>query len=229
MARRSPPLWAWLAIGLLVAAITEAIVHESCRRPAPLPLKPISAVGSVAPAPPAGRVGPEGVPVPDAKPLAPAGWLNPGQRRDEVGCQPIEQLAYHIHAHLTVFVNGVARLIPYGIGIAPPWIVDETPDGPFVTGGRCFAWLHTHASDGIVHIESPTAKTYTLGDFFDIWGEPLGPNRLGPGHGRVTAFFDDHYYAGNPRQIPLLEHAQIQLELGRRLVAPESITFPDGL
>jgi hypothetical protein len=36
-------------------------------------------------------------------------------------------------------------------------------------------------------------------------------------------------FTGNPRQIPLLAHAQIQLEVGRPLVAPEKITFPGGL
>ena len=29
-------------------------------------------------------------------------------------------------------------------------------------------WLHTHAADGIVHIESPVDRTYTLGNFFDV-------------------------------------------------------------
>jgi hypothetical protein len=45
----------------------------------------------------------------------------------------------------------------------------------------------------------------------------------------VTAFFDDRRYLGNPRKIPLLAHAQIQLDVGRPLVAPESIEFPSGL
>jgi hypothetical protein len=36
-------------------------------------------------------------------------------------------------------------------------------------------------------------------------------------------------YLGNPRDIPLLAHAQIQLDVGRPLVAPESIEFPSGL
>jgi hypothetical protein len=31
-----------------------------------------------------------------------------------------------------------------------------------VAGGSCFMWLHTHAADGIVHIESPVTRTFTL-------------------------------------------------------------------
>jgi len=40
-------------------------------------------------------------------------------------------------------------------------------------------WLHTHAADGIIHTESPVERTYTLGDFFDIWGQPLGRHQVG--------------------------------------------------
>ncbi len=194
-----------------------------------MPLEPVSAVGKLEPAPPAGPVGPEGVPIPRAAPLAPAGYLTLGQNLDGINCGPVEMLSYHIHAHLTVFADGVARLIPYGIGIAPPRSGTNTPDGYFVTSGSCFTWLHTHASDGIIHIESPSPKTYTLGDFFDIWHQPLGPDQVGPEHGHVTAFFNGHVYNGNPRQIPLLKHAQIQLDIGKPLIAPETITFPNGL
>ncbi len=224
------PLWVWLAAGgAVVAVIAVVVVLLSTGSSKPLPLKPISTLGKLTPAPPSGSAGPEGVPIPRAKALAPAGWLTPGQTVDGINCDPIEQLSYHIHAHLTVFVNGTARSIPYGIGIAPPRTLTNTPQGPFVTGGSCFAWLHTHASDGIIHIESPSAKTYTLGDFFDIWHQPLSSDRVGPARGHVTAFFNDHVWVGNPRDIPLQRHAQIQLNVGKPLVAPEQITFPNGL
>ena len=36
-------------------------------------------------------------------------------------------------------------------------------------------------------------------------------------------------FQGDPRNIPLTAHAQIQLEVGTPLIAPESITFPSGL
>jgi hypothetical protein len=36
-------------------------------------------------------------------------------------------------------------------------------------------------------------------------------------------------FRGNPRDIPLTRHAQIQLEIGRPLVAPVAISFPAGL
>ena len=78
-------------------------------------------------------------------------------------------------------------------------------------------------------IRSPVHRTYTLGDFFDIWGQPLGPDQVGPARGPVTAIYNHQVYRGNPRNIPLQKHAQIQLEVGKPLVSPASITFPTGL
>ncbi|HEU4655301.1 MAG TPA: hypothetical protein VFS47_15035, partial [Steroidobacteraceae bacterium] len=33
--------------------------------------------------------------------------------------------------------------------------------------------LHTHDNSGILHVEAPEPATFTLGQFFDIWGQPL--------------------------------------------------------
>jgi hypothetical protein len=60
-------------------------------------------------------------------------------------------------------------------------------------------------------------------------GQPLGPDRAGPARGHVTAIYNGHAYQGNPRDVPLTAHAQIQLEVGRPLIAPASITWPPGL
>jgi hypothetical protein len=191
--------------------------------------QPVSVLGSLTAAPAPGRTGPEGVPIPAAAALAPAGWLKLGESRDGITCEPIERLAYHIHVHLTIFVSGAARAIPYGIGIAPPRTGTKTSVGYFVSSGACFAWLHTHAADGMIHVESPKQTTYTLGDFFDIWHQPLGPSVVGSAKGHVTAFYNGRYYKGNPRDLPLNKHAQIQLDVGTPLIAPETISFPNGL
>jgi hypothetical protein len=176
-----------------------------------------------------GSLGSEGVPVPAGPALAAAGdTASPGHAVDGISCLGGEQVAFHIHAHLTLFVDGRARQVPYAIGIRDPAVVN-TSAGPFVGNGSCFAFLHTHAADGIIHIESPVTRTYTLGDFFDIWGQPLGPDRLGPVRGRVLAFDNGRPYTGDPRALPLAAHAQIQLEVGGPRVAPESISFPSGL
>ena len=45
----------------------------------------------------------------------------------------------------------------------------------------------------------------------------------------IVTIYDGKRYEANPRDIPLHAHAQIQLDAGTPLVAPEHITFPNGL
>ena len=193
-----------------------------------LKLGSLASLGALAPPGPPGPAGPEGVPIPTGPALAATTSAATGQSVDGISCDTSEQTLFHIHAHLTILVDGAARQLPAGIGI-PGAQAQGTPEGPFVSSGTCFYWLHTHAADGIIHIESPVQRTYTLGDFFDEWGEPLGPDQVGPDTGKVTAFYDGKHYEANPRDIPLHAHAQIQLDVGTPLVAPEHITFPSGL
>jgi hypothetical protein len=188
--------------------------------------KPLSSLGHLQPAPYAGKLGPELTPIPNAPPLAqPASAATPAKSIDGIKCEGMERMVFHIHVHLVVVVNGKFRVIPYGIGIGPPLRGENTKAGAFVTQGSCFSWIHTHAADGIIHLEGPAQRTYTLGEFFDIWGQPLSGNQVGPTRGKVTAIVNGRVYTGNPRQIPLLRHSQIQLEVGTPLVAPEQIKF----
>ena len=168
------------------------------------------------------------MPIPKARRLAPAG-LPPVGGVDGIQCQAQEQVLFHIHAHLTLFVDGAQRQVPLGIGIGPPRELSPTPQGPFVTSGSCFMWLHTHATDGIIHIESPVQRTYTLGQFFDVWQQPLSATRVGPARGVVHALYNGRVYDGNPRTIPLTAHAQIQLEVGKPLLSQQTISSWNGL
>jgi len=205
------------AVGVAALVVTLALAlprHE--RRPKALSLAPPSRLGPFLPAPPAGAAGPEQVPIPAAPALAPPRALRPGERIDGIGCQTSEQVAFHVHARLRIVVRGRSRQVPAGIGIAAPYQVEATPSGAFVAGGTCLMWLHTHAADGIVHIESPIDRTYTLGDFFDVWGQPLMRGRVGPAHGRVTALLDDRVFTGDPRTIPLLAQARSSSRWGVR-------------
>jgi hypothetical protein len=185
--------------------------------------------GTLKAAPAPGPLGPEDVAIPRARALAPPGRPAVGSRVDGIPCGSIEQLAFHVHAHLTIFVSGKPRQVPAGIGIGPPRNIQPTTRGGFVVGGACFSWLHTHAADGVIHIESPVQRKFTVGNLFDVWRQPLGPRRLGSVTGTVTAFLDGRRYRGNPRAIPLTAQAQIQLEIGRPVVAPVIVRFPQGL
>lgn len=217
---------AGLAVGITLG-VSGGGTNAAASAPAPK-LAPLAALGKLSPAPSAGALGSEGVPVPNAGPLASTATAVTGQPTDGISCQTSEQTLFHIHAHLTIFVNGSPRQVPAAIGI-PGAQAEQTSAGPFIGSGTCFYWLHTHAPDGIIHIESPVQRTYTLGDFFDEWGQPLGPGQVGPAKEKVTAIYDGQVYQGNPRNIPLTAHAQIQLEVGTPLIAPISITWPSGL
>jgi hypothetical protein len=161
--------------------------------------------------------------------LAPAGVTDIAAAVDGISCNSTEQLVFHIHAHLAVYVNGAAKLLPPGVGIGPPLQFQQTNAGPFVVSGSCFSWLHTHDSSGVIHIESPVQRIYTLGDFFDIWGQPLSATQVGPAQGAVTAMVNGAPFAGSPRDIPLDAHNVIQLDVGSTLPAFQPFTFPAGL
>jgi hypothetical protein len=216
-----------LVAGALVIAAVLALSAGAKPSPRPrsgpstpeLKTTTIASLGTLRPPPAQTSLGPEGIPLANAPVLASTKNMASGSAVDGVGCLGQEQTLFHIHAHLTVFVHGMSRSIPYGIGITNPQI-QNTPYGPFVGSGTCFYFLHTHASDGIIHIESPVKRTYTLGNFFDIWGQKLGRRHVGPAIGPVTAFYNGRLYVGDPRNIPLNAHAQIQLDIGRPLIAP---------
>ena len=144
---------------------------------------PLSSLGALTAAPDPGPLGPETVPIPAAAALAGTSAATAGQAIDGISCQTSEQTIFHIHTHLTLFVNGQPRQVPAGIGI-PDAVAQPTQAGPFVGSGACFYWLHTHAADGIIHIESPVKRTYTLGEFFDEWGSRSGRPRSARPAGR---------------------------------------------
>jgi hypothetical protein len=152
------------------------------------------------------------VPLEQGAAIGPASTTGTG-KVNGISCGPTEQLAYHIHAHLAVFDNGAQRALPGGIGI-PGSIVQQTSQGPVAAGGQCIYWLHTHTSDGVIHIESPTQRIYTLGDFFDEWRQPLSANQVAGVHGKVTAYVNGKPWNHSLRGIPLIPHADIQFNIG---------------
>jgi len=68
---------------------------------------------------------------------------------------------YHVHAHVSIILDGVALAMPSNIGIH-----SQEPT-------RCFYLMHTHDKSGKIHIESDAPGTFTLGQLFAIWGQPL--------------------------------------------------------
>jgi hypothetical protein len=148
-----------------------------------------------------------------------------GQKIDGIEGSSREMLQVHVHAHLSLFLKGEQIAIPYGIGIVRPFQVNNG----FVGVGSGIYWLHTHDATGIIHVESPDTRTYTLGQFFDIWGQTLNTREVAGLKGAVRAYVDGKRYSGDPRNIVLSAHTQITLEVGAPFVPPPVYIFPAGL
>jgi hypothetical protein len=171
-----------------------------------------------------GPPGPEGVVLEQGQQLAPASTSANGQTVDGIQCNASEQVAYHIHTHLTVYVNGVLRPIPAGIGIVTP-VAQQSANGQFDSATQCYYWLHVHAQDGVIHVESPTSAQYTLGQFFAIWKQPLTTDQIGPATGSLTVFVNGARYTGDPAGIPLQSHEDIQIDVGTPTVAAQRVDW----
>jgi hypothetical protein len=137
-----------------------------------------------------------------------------GATVDGVQCDPAEGVAFHIHAHLTILDHGKPLGIPEDVGRP--------------LAGQCFYWLHTHTPDGIIHIESPLARAFTLGQFFDIWGQPLGAHDVAGAKTlageRVDVYVDGRRYSGDPRTIELAQHLDVAILVGPPYAKPPPFT-----
>jgi|ERR1039457_1002438 hypothetical protein len=175
------------------------------------------------------HLGPEGVLVYNVPDLASASSTMSGGTVDGISCRTLakEKVKYHVHVHVALYVNGQMRRLPAGIGITKPQLVEHEKRGAFIDVGLydCLYWLHTHVADGIIHVEAPAKRTFTLGQFFDIWGQPLGPHQVGPAKGKVVVFENGKRLIGNPRSTPLLAHGVIQIDVGSQVVPFHPLMF----
>ena len=220
--QRSSPV-ALILVGalLFVAGAAAALVWSSSQQRS----QPQAAAST-----PAARATATVVPVgaPNTRPASGGGAVGaPPPDINGVSCDALESTVVHLHVHLAIFVNGDEQQIPFGIGIGQPWQVSDSDEGPFVDDGSCFYWIHTHTEDGIIHIESPVRRRFTLGDFFAIWQMPLSETQVGPAQGTVIAYVNGQRSSISPADIPLLSHERIQLNVGTD-VPPYPFDFPPG-
>ncbi len=137
---------------------------------------------------------------------------------DGIKCDRVEHFNYHYHAHLDIFVDGFSYLIPAGIGIKPP---------------DCIYWLHNHDTSGIIHIESPENKTFTLGQFFDIWGKKFNNSLLfdfkidNSTDRTLSVYVNGSAINGTSyRDLPLVNHEDIAVVYGTPPPEIPSYEFP---
>jgi hypothetical protein len=130
---------------------------------------------------------------------------------DGIECLGAEQLAFHIHTKFNITINNGSYPIPAGIGIIP---------------AKCIYWLHTHDNSGIIHIESPIKKGFTLGQFLQIWNnfnstdtlvQDITNNSI---NGTWTVYINGTQMNNNNnldyRNIELKDGEQISLVISRR-------------
>ncbi len=142
-------------------------------------------------------------------------------RLREIGLPALtaEGQVVHTHQHLDLFVDGEAVPVAPDIGIAA--------DSSFISP------LHTHQPepgkppDGIMHVESPTETSYTVGQFFAIWGVRLDENCIGATCAadgtQLRMWVNGEPFAADPTRLILLEHQQIVIAYGTEEQMPKDV------
>ena len=132
----------------------------------------------------------------------------------------IEGQVVHIHQHLDLWVNGKKVKVPAGVGIQP---------------GSYLTTLHTHDDTGIIHVESPVNRRFSLGEFFGVWGVRLDKSCISDlcdntsGNG-VKMWVNGKRYVGNPANLELKSHQEIALVFGKPPAKiPQKYAFEAGL
>jgi hypothetical protein len=111
-----------------------------------------------------------------SKPPWPPEYQHLAERLRLIGIPPGGKETFHIHAMLHIYVNGLLVPLPANIGLDPAQGLESS--------------MHTHDSSGIIHMEAPHPFSYTLGDFFEVWGVKLGPAQVGG----LTGLGGDHLH-----------------------------------
>jgi hypothetical protein len=152
--------------------------------------------------------------VDDPPVLATAAVLD-GTPIDGLSAGPMVSGGYHVHTHVTLYVDGTEHWIPAGVGVTRPVLLDPTRTDPVIKEAHGFYSLHTHDESGVIHAESATPRDFTLGQFFDLWGQPLSRREVGPATGDVTVWVDGKPYDGDPRAVAIKDHTMVQLNVGQ--------------
>jgi hypothetical protein len=127
----------------------------------------------------------------------------------------------HIHAHLDVLEDGRPVAVPANIGI-------DRRRGTISP-------LHTHDETGVIHIESPVKRHFSLGELFTEWQVSLSPDNIGAlraGDGRILrVFVNGKQQSGNPAAIMFNAHDEIAVVYGAPRSdedIPAKYKFPEG-
>ena len=145
-----------------------------------------------------------------------------------IPCDLLQHTQVHYHAELQILDGGKPVAIPTDVGRT----------------STCYYWLHMHAGEpGIIHVESPLDRPFTLGEFFGVWSMWAGEKELlDATHVSTISLRSDQkllvyvdsgdgpqVYTGDPGAIVLKGHEVITLEITPPAVnPPPAFDWPPG-
>lgn len=185
--------WLWLAAGVVVAAPIVVIVIFNMVKSSG-PGTPETGSASLQSPPATLAVGAETMPP----------WPAPADASAAVAAAGLPMLGSelaveHIHAHLDVLVDGEPVAVPAGLGI-------DTTRG-------AMGPLHTPDGSGVIHVESPVKRKFSLGEVFSEWQVSLSADNIGALRAvdgkAVRVFVNGAQQAGNPAAIMLGDRDEI--------------------
>jgi hypothetical protein len=151
-------------------------------------------------------------------------WPNPETDGSAIGsftCNVNPPQTFQLHTHLSILVNNEPQTIPQYLGAA-------------LSGNtHCFYTIHTHDSSGKVHVTPTAAGTFTLGQLFQIWGQPLTSTNVAGYTGLpVEIFVTDNGTVTKVEEadwanIELKAHREITIGLGTTVAEIPNFTWSD--
>lgn len=144
-----------------------------------------------------------------------------GPSIDGIGCGAgMQSPVIHVHQHIAIYDGDKLEQVPAFVG--------------FNINDNCLYWLHTHEeSPDIIHLEAPHKMTPGLGQFFDVWHQPLSRSQVWKFHvkpgEKMLVYVNGKVWTGDPRKIPLIRHQVIQIDVGPPYKPFQPYTFAGGL
>ena len=214
MAGRRAGMW-WVAIGVVAAVVVIVVVTNKPDHQASEAASSTTS-SSMPNAPATVAVGADSLPPWPAPADATAAASSAG-----LPMLSTEGMVEHIHVHLDVVADGRKVGVPADIGID--------------TVHPAISPLHTHDDTGVIHIESPVKRQFSLGEFFSEWGVSLSADNIGglrATDGKtVRVYVNGRPRTGDPASIVFNQHDEIALIYGPPKPGesvPSTYEFPPG-
>jgi hypothetical protein len=150
----------------------------------------------------------------DGAPLGTTRWADGatatgGQGQDVNGLTCSNDSATYTYTQLILLQNGQQIAVPANIGVGTASIA---------TPATCVYPVNTRDNTGKIRVNSSTGATYTLGQFFEVWGQPLSSSTVADLAGTQTIYLNDNgtltKFTGDPSTIELRANRQIVVMVG---------------